>query len=246
MLMANTVELRDARGLEVTTRTGRLRVIAERGRANIEVDGLRDRSRKRQIWRENGRIHIRSAQSANSVTVRCPEGVDLSVATTTGEIELRGDLGDVRAQSQSGRIDIEQARSVEARTKVGRIDIGAVHGKASAATASGTVEIERAHNARAATVSGTITLKDIRAAVDAMSVSGRVKVQTHGAGDIRVGTVSGSVEVRIPQNRLPKVHTKRRSGSLKNECAEGDDLRITVATVSGSVKIAHHRERVRL
>ncbi len=50
------------------TRSGRLVVIAEPDRVNVEVEGLLDRSRK-QVWREHGRLHIRPARGGNALTV---------------------------------------------------------------------------------------------------------------------------------------------------------------------------------
>ena len=243
--MARTVELRDARGLEITTRSGQLLVIAEPGRVNIEVEGLLDKSRKRQLWREKGRLHIRPARGSNSLTVRCPSGIDLSAGSNSGRVELRGDLGDVRLQNQSGRIRVEQARSVDARTKNGRIQIETVHGRVSVGTASGSVEIEQAHSARAASVSGSIDFRDIRTTADAMSVSGSVRIRTHGAGDIHVATVSGSVDVEVPDDRHPTVRAIQKSGSLKIDCEEGTDLTIAIATVSGTARVGHHRQRIK-
>ncbi len=100
--------------------------------------------------------------------------------------------------------------------------------------------------ARAASVSGSISLKEVAGSANAMSVSGSVRIETHGGGDIRVATVSGSVDIRVPRERRPKVRTKRKSGTLKVECEEGDDLTVFVATVSGSVKFGHHRARVKV
>ena len=243
--MSRTVELRDAQGLEVTTRSGQLLVIAEPGRVNVEVEGLLDQSRRSQIWREGGRLHIRPGRGSSSLTIRCPVGADLSAASRSGHVKLRGDLGDVRLHTHSGLIEVERARSVEARTTNGRISIVVAHGKVSAATTSGKVDIQQAHSARAASVSGSIDLQDVRSKVDAMSVSGAVKVKTHGAGDIRVGTVSGSVDIRVPEDRRPRVRTRQKSGSQTVNCEEGDDLTITVATVSGAVHVGNHRLRVK-
>ena len=243
--MSRTVELRDARGIEITTRSGQLVVIAEPGRANVEIEGLSEQSRRRQVWRDGTCLHVRPGQGASSLTVRCPAGTDLMAASNSGRVQLQGDLGDVRLHSHSGQISVERARSVEARTKNGRIRIETVHGRVSAATASGKVDITQAHSARAASVSGSIELKDVRTTVDAMSVSGAVRINAHGAGDIRVGTVSGSVDIHLPEDRQPNIVTRQKSGSRSINCAEGNDLTITVATVSGSVRIGANRSRVK-
>ncbi len=107
--MSRSVELRDATGLEVTTRSGQLLIIAEPGRVNVEIDGLLERSKGRQVWRESGRLHIRSGRGSNELTIRCPVGTNLSAASHSGRIELRGDHGDVCLHNQSGWIQVERA-----------------------------------------------------------------------------------------------------------------------------------------
>ena len=239
--MGRTFELRDVGGLEIATRSGRVLIIAEPDRANIEVDGLLDRSKKRRVWREGGRLHIRSGRGSNALTIRCPAGTDLTAASHSGRVELRGDLGDVRLFTHSGQIQVERARSVEARSTSGRISIEQVHGRAAASVVSGAVDIRQAHSARVGSVSGSLNLHEIQGKVDAMSVNGSVKINTAGAGDIRVGTVSGNVNIRVPRQRRPSVRARRKSGSLKVNCETGDDLAINVATVSGSVSVGNPR-----
>ncbi len=258
--MSRTVQLRDAKALEVTTRSGHLLAIAEPDRVDVEIDGLSERARRRQVWREHGRLHIRGGRGSSAVTIRCPPGTDLVAATNSGRLELRGDFGDVRLHTHSGRIQVERARSVKARTKSGGIGVDHAHGRVSAAVVSGSVDIKRARSARAMSVSGQVKLSGISGRVEAMSVNGGVHVSTDGAGDIRVETVSGSVdistdgagdilvrtvsgsaEISIPRGYRPRVRARQKSGSLKVDCEPGDDLTITVATVSGSVNVGTHR-----
>ena len=243
--VTRTVELRDARGLEITSRSGHLLIVTEAGRVDVAVDGLVDakpcdanqRGGKRQVWRENQRLHIRSRNGSQALTVRCPPGTDVVAGSDSGQVELRGDFGDVRLRSASSQIKVDRARSAEVRTKNGRIRVAGVHGQVSAASASGAIDVERAHTARAMSISGRIKLQQIVGTAHALSVSGSVEVDTDGAGDINVGTVSGSVKVRVPTDRAPRVRAKRKSGHLNVRCPQGDDLTINVASVSGAITV---------
>jgi len=238
--MSRTVELRDADGLEITTRSGALVVIAEDGRVDIEVDGLEERAKRRQIWREKGRLHIRSGSGSNALTVKCPPGTDIGAGSDSGKVELRGDFGDVKLKSSSSTISVESARSAEAKTRDGKINIAQIHGRASAGTISGSIEVIQARSARAATVSGKIKMRRVVGSAEAMSVSGNIDIKSEGAGDISAATVSGAIKVRIPEHRAPEIKCHRKSGSLDVDCTEGKDLRITVATVSGKIKVGTH------
>lgn len=238
--MSRNFELRDANALEITTRSGALLVIAEDGRVDIEVDGLEENAKRRQIWRERGRLHIRSGSGSNALTVKCPAGTDIGAGSDSGRVELRGDFGDVKLKSSSSKISVESARSAEAKTRDGKINIVRTHGRASAGTVSGSIEVEQARSARAATVSGKIKMRRIVGSAEAMSVSGNIDIKSEGAGDINAATVSGGIKVRIPEHRAPEIKCHRKSGSLDVDCREGNDLRITVATVSGRIKVGTH------
>ena len=238
--MRRTVELRDADGLEITTRSGSLVVIAEDGRVDVEVDGLVEKSKRKQIWRENGRLHIRSGRSGNALTVKCPPATNVRAGSDSGNVELRGDFGDVKLKGGSGKISVEGARSADVRTRDGKITVARTHGQVSAGTASGSIEFERARTARAMSVSGRIQMKEILGAAFAMSVSGAIEINTDGAEDIHAATVSGAIKVRIPEHRAAEIKCHRKSGSLDVDCTEGNDLKITVATVSGAIKVGTH------
>lgn len=238
--MNRTVELRDADGLEITTRSGALLVIAEDGRVDIEIDGLVEGAKRRQIWREGGRLHIRSGSGSNALTVKCPPGTDIGAGSDSGSVELRGDFGDVKLKSSSSKVSVDSARSAEVKTRDGKIEVARTHGRVSAGSISGSIELERARSARAASVSGRIRMKRIIGSAEAMSVSGKIDIASEGAGDISAATVSGAIKVRIPEHRAPEIKCHRKSGSLDVECTEGNDLKITVATVSGAIKVGTH------
>lgn len=235
--MTRTFQLRDASALEITSRSGRILAIAEVDRDDIEVEGLVDDAKKSQVWRQRGRLHIRASRMSNAITVRCPAGVDLIASTDSGALELQGDWGEVKLQSQSGRIQVEQARKVDARTKSGAIQIERAHGAASAGAASGSIVIQDARGANAATVSGKIELHDITGRAYAMTVNGSISIRADGAGDINTASVSGGIDIRIPEHRKPKVRAKQRSGQLQVDCEPGDDLSIGIASVSGSARV---------
>ncbi|MCY3569178.1 MAG: DUF4097 family beta strand repeat-containing protein [Chloroflexi bacterium] len=238
--MRRTVELRDADGLEITTRSGSLVVIAEEGRVDVEVDGLDEQAKRKQIWREKGRLHIRSGRGSNALTVKCPPATHVLAGSDSGRVDLRGDFGNVKLKSGSSKISVDSARSADVKTRDGKIEIARTHGRAAAGTISGTIVVGHARSARAASVSGRISLKQIIGSTEAMSVSGKIDIASDGAGDISAATVSGGIKVRIPKHRAPEIKCHRKSGSLDVDCTEGNDLTITVATVSGAIKVGTH------
>ena len=86
---------------------------------------------------------------------------------------------------------------------------------------SGDVEINNVSGAvRASSVSGEVRVKDVNGTVNASSVSGSVEVeirQLSGAEDMKFSSVSGSVNVRMPEGVDADVKMSTLSGSLKTD-----------------------------
>ena len=70
------------------------------------------------------------------------------------------------------------------------------------------------------------------------TVSGKVLLGTTGAGRVTVRTVSGKVEIRVPQDVHPETRLKSISGRISNECPRGSDGEIAVASVSGAIRVS--------
>ena len=66
--------------------------------------------------------------SSSAVEVRVPEGTDLVIGTTSGKVTVEGRVGAVAVVTSSGRVSIDHARSVDARTKSGRVHVGYAEG----------------------------------------------------------------------------------------------------------------------
>ena len=90
---------------------------------------------------------------------------------------------------------------------------------------------------------GSIDISDVIGSAHAVSVSGSVAVDTEGAGDIFCATVSGGIDIRIPEERAAEIKAKLKSGSLDVDCQEGRDLTIHVATVCGAIKVGNHNNQ---
>ena len=86
---------------------------------------------------------------------------------------------------------------------------------------SGNVEINNVSGTiRASSVSGEVRVKDVSGSVNASSVSGNVEVeirQLSGSEDMKFSSVSGSVNVRMPDGIDAEVRMSTLSGGLKTD-----------------------------
>jgi DUF4097 and DUF4098 domain-containing protein YvlB len=221
--------MRDRPSLTVTTSSGRV-VITGEDRPDIVVDG------KASIEDgDDGGVIVRA--SSSNLEVRCPAGADVRVGTSSGGVELRGRLGDARVTTSSSSIRVEDVEALELRSSSGSIDVETCVGYCRLQTASGSVTVGDAGDVDISTKSSSIRVG--RAAGGRVhSVSGSIALGATGADDLEVRSISGSVTVTLLEDVQPRFRLRSVSGHVRCDCEEGDDAGISVATTSGSIRVA--------
>lgn|SRR2546423_2367954 len=220
----------EALRLNVSTRSGNVRVVAEPG-IELSVEGG-------TVVREHeGALEIRRSEGADSIVVRCPGGSDVTIGTVSGKIDTEGPLGAVRVATVSGKVHVAEANRVDVRAKSGSVDIGNCAGECRVVVTSAKVHIGKAQRASIAGVSGVVLAEGVEGA-EVKTVSGKVLLATTGAGKISVHTVSGKVEILVPPDVQPATRLRSISGRVRCECATGRDGEIAVASVSGGIRVS--------
>lgn len=222
--------------LHLNTRSGSVTVVAE-DRADVFSEaGASSRGPETDA---TGRIAFGSAKGGSaSLLVRCPNGTDLTVGTISGNVELRGQLGQVRVTTVSGSIRAERAEELDARSISGNIEVEYCSGRCSLRTKSGRAVCNSAHDALMSTVSGQIQLDEASGHVRAQTVSGTVRVGTQRNGDVAVQTLSGSVKISVPHGVRPDTRLRTLTGRPRIDCEPGNDCRIAVRSMSGQIDIS--------
>jgi hypothetical protein len=172
---------------------------------------------------------------SSAVDVRVPEGTDLVIGTTSGKVTVEGRVGAISVLTTSGRISIDQARSVDARTKSARVHVGYAEGVCRVVSASGRVTVDRCGAADAASGSGQVVLGDAHGHVRATSTSGKVSVAVAGAHDVEAETVSGRIEVSYPDGVRPLVVSPDDDVAT---VTQGHDCTVVARSGSGRVVIS--------
>lgn len=172
---------------------------------------------------------------SSAVEVRVPEGTDLVIGTTSGKVTVEGRVGAVSVLTTSGRISIDQARSVDARTTSARVHVGHAEGVCRIVSASGRVEVDRCGAADAASGSGQVVLGDAHGRVRATSTSGKVSVAVAGAHDVEAETVSGRIEVSYPDGVRPLVVSPDDDVA---GATQGHDCTVVARSGSGRVVVS--------
>lgn len=220
----------DPKMLHISTRSGKVRVTGKPG-AVLAVDGGIIEVAT------DGTTHVIGARGSDRIDVTCAAGTDVVIGTVSGSVELGGELGSASVATISGKIHVERARRVDARTKSGRVEIDSCDEDCRIVTVTSRVKVGKAEKAAIAGVSGRISTRDV-GRVEVKTVSGAVDVGTSGDPHVSVHTVSGKVDVDVPSDARPSTRFRTLSGRVSCECASGEVGEIAVATVSGAIRVS--------
>jgi DUF4097 and DUF4098 domain-containing protein YvlB len=167
------------------------------------------------------------------LTVRAsvPHGASAALSTASGDLTLRGRLGELEVKTASGDLRLH----------------GEVERDAAIKTVSGDVRIDRVGgNLKAQSVSGDLAVGWVGGSAETKSVSGDVRVDSLHQGEATFTSISGDVEIGIAPGTFLDVDAGSVSGDLSSEVplasvpGEGGDGPTVVLrgrTVSGDVKV---------
>ena len=198
--------------LRITRRSGNVVVHAEPD-ATLLVEGGKTK------LGDDGVIDVRSTGSS-TLEVTCPAGTDLTISTDSGNVDVRGDAGSVKVITKSGSVSIERATAVNARGASGRVTVGACAGDCHVVFASSNVTVGEAGRAVIATVSGNIDVEETDDA-EVKTVSGNISLGARGGGKMAARSISGSVEVSVPDGSRPSTTAEGRVGPGPVRAAAG-------------------------
>lgn len=205
----------DGARLKVVTVSGTVRVASEE-RQDVEINP----SEWRAELSDDERILEVHSKSQN-LDIRVPVGLNISVGTVSGNVELLGRFGRVTASSVSGHVRVgDTSGDADVRSISGHIEMGDCAGRCRANTKSGHIEISH-----------------VADSVQAHTMSGHIEVGTSGQGDVEIKTISGRVAVRIDSGKLPRAKLRSLSGKVRCDCPQGTDFELKVGTISGSIEV---------
>ncbi|HEY7269372.1 MAG TPA: DUF4097 family beta strand repeat-containing protein [Dehalococcoidia bacterium] len=216
-------------------RTPRIRVSTRSGSVDVET------TTPDTIEVSGGRIHHGAlsgefevkARGWSRVVLRCPEGSDIIVGTHSGAVDIQGRLGRVSVTTSDGGIKLARADRADLRGGRGDIDVGSCD-ELRIRFGSGTVRVGATRDAEIAIANGRVEVED-GGRVRVKAANGNVTAKV--SGDTRIETIAGKVHVAVSDGLKPSVRYRSFHGSRRNDCPEGDDLRVNIQTISGDIEV---------
>jgi DUF4097 and DUF4098 domain-containing protein YvlB len=212
-------------GVRISSTNHRVEVTAE-DRDDVAVSGKANVSQG-----EDGITTVDDVRS--KLHVRIPSGTDVTVGTTSARVEISGRVGAAAVVTQSGRIELDHARSVDARTDSARVEVDRVDEGCRVRTESGKVEVRSCGAADIATSTGRIELGGVDGDVKSHCVSGKIEIAMVGAHDVDAETVSGRIEVSLPAG----VRVHRPAGVTASPAVDAYDCTVNARSVTGRVDV---------
>lgn len=185
---------------------------------------------------ESLRIEVRHERNTRSgfrgsLEIRVPRGARVSVGAVSGDVEVDGVSGSVRASTVSGDLTVTGSPSlVQVNTVSGAIRLDTASDDIDLNTVSGRATVNGAGRRLEATVvSGALVVTAVRPmeSVRVSSVSARVEV--HGAlssaARVEVQSHSGAVRLRVPRDTPAHYEIETFSGDIENRLTSDEPRR---------------------
>lgn len=182
---------------------------------------------------------FKASSSSGDITIPNITAQNVSLSSTSGDIEMdavRTDAGDstgvITIATSSGDIDISQLTGeMDIESTSGEITVKQLTGKTKLKSTSGNIESEAiAGDTRLQTTSGDISVGHIDGAVTAESSSGRIEIR-EGNGDRKIKTTSGEIQM---EEIVGVWDIRSSSGEVWLTAQEGSG---SISTTSGDIEL---------
>jgi DUF4097 and DUF4098 domain-containing protein YvlB len=197
------------------------------GEAKIELHRRGDRYEVIVAARKGG-FSFRSREY--DVRITTPPGADIEASVASADIEGRGRYGEVRIQSASGDIEFEE-----------------LAGQARIDSASGDIELRQVDSAKVNSASGDLRIDNVANGADVNTASGDVELRSVRAGEVKLNSASGDLEIGIAGGSRLWVEAQSLSGDTSSELDlesgvpiesdEGPLVELKARTLSGDINV---------
>ncbi len=190
---------------------------------------------------EEGRL-----RGSYRVRLEVPAGTHVTTAVASGNVDVRGLVGDFTARSASGDVDLKQASGrVEIKMASGDASIKEAGGDTRVVSASGDVKIIAASgDCSVSTASGDVVLGTVGGGLNVKTASGSVLVKQFEGDSLIAKSVSGRLDLRIAPGRRVDLDIRTLSGRVDLPSPSdsptppvGPEVQLRAKSVSGNISI---------
>lgn len=151
------------------------------------------------------------------VTVRVPPGGEARVSTASARVDCEPHMARVDVKTASGDVEVETAEIATIKTASGDVGLGDVTKALRVATASGDIFVrgESEGSLGCNTASGEVHIERCSGVLDVNTVSGNVYIRRFTGSQANFKSMSGSIDLGIPQGTRVDLDVSILSGKLR-------------------------------
>ena len=179
--------------------------------------------------------------------VSAPQGADVEISTSSGDVDLRGRFGSFKAQVASGDVRADDLNGrVDVKSASGDVNLQTVGGSANIASASGDIYIRSVTGeATLRSASGDVTVDEAEASLTVQTASGDHRVGSVASGRVALTSASGDQHVGIRPGSRVRLDVKTMSGDATSELEvrdqpvsdDGPNVDVRATSMSGDITI---------
>jgi DUF4097 and DUF4098 domain-containing protein YvlB len=243
-----TFEVRESVRVVAGTRSGDIRVVTgPPGTVTVALDGS---SASSYLVDQVGDVITVESRKRGLITgsvdvlLTVPGTATLELSCTSGDIEVQGEVQEMRASVASGDVRADTVRTMcHVNSASGDITVGTMR-DAEINTASGTVRLGRVErNLRLNAASGDVYVDEVGESARSKVASSTMRIAVFRGSEVRHKAMSGDLYLGIPPRRTVELDLTTLSGRLRNRLEKGDGspseklLVISVNAVSGDLNL---------
>ncbi len=237
----------DVRALDTATTTVSVDGVKEAGDLRIDLDPLPDGRHKLVVeYRARHKWSFFGSFRDLDVRLVVPTGTVVTVETGSADLDVDGSLGELTFRTGSGDIRFDTIDGdLTVKAASGDTRGGAVIGNATFHSASGDLSLASVGgDVTARTASGDVRIGSVGGSARVSGVSCDVEIGSVAGGTTSIHTVSGDVEAGVAEGTGVYLDLASTSGDVGSDLepttpqgGTGADLDLTIATVSGDVRV---------
>jgi len=184
--------------------------------------------------------HLRGwGNGGSDLQVFVPRNSNVVIKGVSTDLEVQDVQGGLRAGSVSGEVVVSDvAKRIDLSSVSGDVILSSANGRISARTVSGEIEASDSNGSGTYhSVSGSITVRGSGAELDLETVSGEIIVTLQKFTDLTGNTVSGDIEIsgdlQSEGKRKGNVRLESVSGTVELSIDDDTDARFDIETGSG-------------
>lgn len=184
------------------------------------------------------RVKQKSYTSPNTLTIKVPKNIDITVRTAFGDVHIQRVRGEVEVSTEIGKIDLHKIEDkLKVTTHEGRIKISRTTAQTEVSTLNGNVEIYNSGgDFEINSIDGNVYSSSDFQSLKISNVDGTSKLKFTTVGDLSVSSSNGDIDIQTTILEKTRANLKSVSGNIQISTPPISNAEFKIQTHQGKIK----------